>query len=104
MDNPVPQRTFEYRGSVITIEQTAVGEQLSVGADVHTDGKLIGRLALTAGEGHGDCLGALIEKLGRKAKELVDRAKAELSYAGQEPAPLPKVAGPEPELESARLK
>lgn len=38
-----------------------------------TDGKLVGRVALSAGEGG---LEALIEKLSRRAKELVDNLQA----------------------------
>ncbi|NDZ17833.1 hypothetical protein [Variovorax sp. WS11] len=60
---------------MIRIELTAVGDQLSVGAAVVTDGKLVARVALTAGDGNGDCLVALIDKLADKAKELVDRAQ-----------------------------
>lgn len=89
MDNPVPQRKFEYRGSVITIEQTGVGEQLSVGADVHTNGQLVGRVALTAGNGHR--LDALVEKLERKAKELIDHG-GEQAAAGSAAGQLLKAA------------
>ena len=42
---------------------------------MRTDGKLVGRVAMTAGEGNGDCLEALIDKLADKAKELVDCAQ-----------------------------
>lgn len=55
-----------------------------LGADVLTAGKLVGPVALTAGEGNGDCLEALVDKLADKAKELVDRAQVsgELAASG----------------------
>lgn len=94
MDNPVPQRKFDYRGYVITIELTGAGEQLSVGADVHTNGQPVGRVALTAGEGSCHCLDALVEKLERKAKELIDHAmvSGERAAAGNAAGQLLKAA------------
>jgi hypothetical protein len=60
---------FDYRGSVITIELTGDGDQISARADVHRDGEFACRVALTASHDERE---ALFEKLDCRAKELVD--------------------------------
>jgi hypothetical protein len=78
MNSPIPQRKFDYRGSVISIELTGNGDQSSARADVHRDGEFTGRVALTASRDERD---ALFEKLDSRAKELVDEL-----LAGAQPA------------------
>lgn len=63
------QRKFDYRGSVITIELTGVGEQISARADVHRDGIFACRVVLAAGQAEREIL---FDKLECKAKDLVD--------------------------------
>lgn len=69
MNNPVPQRKFDYQGSVITIDLIGDGEQISARADVHRDGEFAGRVVLAAGQAEREIL---FDKLECKAKELVD--------------------------------
>jgi hypothetical protein len=73
MDQTVPQRKFDYRGSVITIELTEDGEHISARADVHRDGEFVGRVALTVSQADREML---FDKLDSKAKELVDELLA----------------------------
>lgn len=68
MNNEI-QRKFDYRGSVITIEVTGDGEQLSAHADVHRGGEFAGRVALTASQAEPKIF---FDKLDGKAKRLVD--------------------------------
>jgi len=69
MNNPAPQRKFDYRGFVIAIEVTGNGDQISARADLEKDGAFAGRVALTACQ---DDREALFDKLGHKTKELID--------------------------------
>mgnify|MGYP003577538371 CR=1 FL=1 len=50
MDSSLPERKFDYRGMVITIELTGDGDQISAHADVHRHGQFAGRVALTASQ------------------------------------------------------
>lgn len=86
MNNEV-QRKFGYRDSVITIELTGVGEQISAHADVHRAGEFAGRVVMAAGQSERE---VLFDKLECKAKELVDGL---LAAAGASTHELQKAAG-----------
>jgi hypothetical protein len=79
MDSSLPERKFDYRGMVITIELTGDGDQISAHADVHRHGQFAGRVALTASQAERQIF---FDKLDRKAKELADGLLAASQLAG----------------------